>query len=48
VNPFLWLSTSALATVLFVPTGATIEPSGYATVLAAPHVPYSDEPPPEE
>lgn len=30
------------------PRGATIEPSGFATIERAPPVPYSDEPPPAE
>lgn len=32
----------------FVPTGARIEPSGFATVERAPPLPYPDEPPPAE
>lgn len=32
----------------FVPTGAKIEPSGFATIERAPPVPYPDEPPPSE
>ena len=30
------------------PTGATIEPSGFATILAAPPVPYPETPPPSD
>lgn len=36
------------ALVQFVPTGAKIEPSGFATIERAPPVPYPDEPPPSE
>lgn len=31
-----------------VPTGSKIEPSGYASIERAPHVPYPDEPPPAD
>jgi hypothetical protein len=32
----------------FVPTGAKIEPSGFASIMHAPPVPYPDAPPPPE
>ena len=35
----------AAAALAFVPTGAKIEPSGFATIERAPHVPYPEEPP---
>ncbi|MEO5773759.1 MAG: hypothetical protein ABIQ32_06535 [Sphingomicrobium sp.] len=42
------IATGAVAAPQFVPTGATIEASGFATVEKAPHVPYPDEPPPSD
>ncbi len=36
------------ATPAFVPTGAKIEASGFATIERAPHVPYPDAPPPAD
>ena len=35
----------AAAAPVFAPTGAKIEPSGYATIERAPHLPYPEEPP---
>jgi hypothetical protein len=49
VNQFGLIASSAIiAVATFVPTGATIEPSGFATVERAPAVAYPDEPPPAE
>lgn len=39
---------SGAAAAVPVPTGAKIEPSGFATIERAPPVPYPDEPPPAE
>jgi hypothetical protein len=39
---------AAVAAPGFVPTGAKIEPSGFATVETAPTIPYPDAPPPAE
>jgi len=41
-------AAAAVPEQTFVPTGARIEPSGFATVERAPPVPYPDEPPPPE
>ena len=41
-------SAASQAPVRFVPTGATIEASGFATIERAPPVPYPDQPPPSE
>lgn len=44
----LALATAAAAAPQFTPTGAKIEPSGFATIERAPPVPYPDAPPPAE
>ncbi|MEO6361377.1 MAG: hypothetical protein ABIO43_12525 [Sphingomicrobium sp.] len=42
------IASSDMAAPGFVPTGAKIERSGFATIEKAPHLPYPDEPPPSE
>ena len=49
----LWISAAmiasgAVAATGSTPTGAKIEPSGFATIEKAPHPPYDLEPPPSE
>lgn len=42
------IASSAMAAPAFVPTGAKIEASGFATIEKAPHRPYPEEPPPSD